>query len=423
MPKPRRTDLWTTRRPSEGFVAGGPNGERTAYAYININSKEWRKSLKWWNFYTVSGKPNLAARKECVGILERLLELQVWQYPPAKVRILSSGEVQVPDYGKSRALRLVELYDIYLKHRKAEYEQGVIVSNEAVQVRQAFRCYFNGAPEFLLTEIEAITDYIRRRTLELDLSDGSKETYLRRLTAMFNYGLHHNLILKNPVPPRRYITLREPGVKDTRAKHRRPFTADELETLFTAARLMDPELEWVFRLYLVTGARGRELTGIRLKESLLREGKTEKDLATIPHAVPGDYLYMRGKGGRFRTLPLVLPDPADRSLLADWQREMWRVVHHLTDLAAERPDGKLIRWNYNTIQWRFYVIRKDNDLSADLDIYALRHTALTYQTNVLGLPKDWLDSTVGNTEEIRKEHYVAPATAEQLRQFLTRHRS
>lgn len=419
MPKPRRKDRWEHRTAAEGFVTSSPKGGDTAYAYIYAEGARWLKSLSPFRFVP-------SDRSTCIRILRELVRLRAWRCDPQTVRIYSDGGVEIPlapEGPNTPEMTVKDLYDLYYRRKESEHAEGRVARDAPRKVRDAFKCYFEGAPAWPLSEVKAIREHILRKTTELALSDGTKRQYLSRLKGMFEYGLQVDLVEKNPVPSARHVTLRAPGDTADRGRNRRAYTESEYRRLLAAAAKVGGErLVLVVELFYYTGLRLQEATELRLASAWRAEGRSAAELKALPHVVPGDYLCIRGKARngqpRFRIFPLVDPPAEDTSDRAEWNRNVWRVVDRLAQEFAPEQRGYLVGWAPRTVQ--HYVLdeaRTKAKLPSALDIHALRHSALTIMVNELQLADRYLDRTVGNTKKIRRETYVAQASAEQLRRM------
>ena len=418
MPKPRRKDRWEHRHCAEGFITSSPNaGDDTAYAYIYVEGQRWRKSLHPHRFIPKD-------RPQCIRILRELVRLRAWRYKSREVQVYSDGSLEVPTgqgVHQQSGVSLQELYDLYYQRRESEHAEGRVAADAPRKVRDAFKCYFDGAPDWPLSETAQIREHILRRTKEMALADGTKRQYLSRLKGMFDYGIQIDLLEKNPIPAVRHIALRAPGDREERGRKRRSYTEAEYQRLLTGAAKKNPKLGLIVELFYYTGLRLEEAVGLRLADAWLADGRSTSDLDTLPHVVPGDYVYVKGKGrngqARFRTLPLVDPPADDTSAMAEWNRQVWRVVHALAEDHAPSQKGYLLGWSARTVEHHLLKVRRSARLSPQLDIHALRHTALTIMANELQLSDRYLDRTVGNTKKIRASTYVGPASAEQLRKM------
>lgn len=423
MPRPRRKNIWQIRRVPEAFVAEGAGGY--AYAHFCIDGIRWRKSLRPIRF-VVADKPMAMA------VLSDLSEGEAWRFPPKEVRIHPRGRVDIPvitgSHGGESSLTVDDLYRRYYALKESRYRDGKTTSDPLKRQRLAQAAIWNGFEDRFLSDIEGIREHVLERILDVDVVDRSKKRYLQRQRAMFDFGVETGMMEKNPLPALQLIALHRPGAKETSRKRKRAMTPDEYARLVENAYSISRHVGLVVELYFLTGMRTNEATALRTAEAWRAEGKTRAELAQLPHVEPGNFLHIRGKGTsgqpRWRTFPLVMPAQDDDSKLAQWQRRQHEVVDELCrDFAPDR-DGYLIGASTRYLQSWLLKARDKARLPRDeVDNHSLRRTGLTYMVNELHIGKDWLDQTVGNTDEIRKRLYVAAATAEQLRDLLEAGRS
>ncbi|MQX74647.1 site-specific integrase [Sinorhizobium meliloti] len=103
------------------------------------------------------------------------------------------------------------------------------------------------------------------------MSAKSAALYVEALSALFNWLAREEMAARNPA-----VGLRGPTTDD--ATNRRPFTYDELNTLFAAAPFTNREgstwMYWLPRLALFTGARFAELLALRPADVIVEDGIT-----------------------------------------------------------------------------------------------------------------------------------------------------
>lgn len=421
MPRVRRAERWEHRHAPEGFVGRERPGDDAAFVYIFADGVRWRKALRPLRFIAAHKSAALTA-------LVNLTRAQAWRFPPARVRVYADGSIALPEESTLTAaapssMTVQELYDMYLHQRDSLIAQGELGKGSRDRLTQMWKHFFVGERDFYLADGKGILEHVLRRTLTLDLSDTTKSNLLGTLRSMFDYGARLDVMVKNPLPLVREIALRPAGSNGTdRPGHqRRAYTPDEYARLLAEARRQDPELALMIELYYHTGMRREEAATLRHIDAWRQEGKSDAELATLPHFVPGDYLYIRGKGTRgkpkWRVFDLEYPDD-DGTPRAQWKRRTWEIVDELARIYAPKNRGYICRWAPDSLGNRIYKTIRDAGLPREgLDVHSLRYNALTYMKRELRRSDDWMDLAVGNSKRVREETYLAEATAEQMRQM------
>lgn len=256
------------------------------------------------------------------------------------------------------------------------------------------------------------------------LATQTRRSYLQELRAMFAYAVEEGYLERNPIRK----LPKKASVK------RGGFSADEMRKILDYfapdAATVQAEAWLVLKLQSLIGCRIGELVGGAYPVRFDPDGQLQpvtEERGLMRACVSHRGLWLMGKGGRVRHIPLVIPEALEVAAKSDerarlrlaWLTEIATLAHRLTALPANR-DGRIFSLTTDAVRTtlRRARIALGMDTTDGRGTHAVRKYAIWYMRAVLVLDDRKKAILAGHSEDTAATYYHGALTPEEQAETL-----